>query len=201
MNEYIVFGRGELAIFALKFLQKNNVLKGFVADLPEPEWQESVVDYCIKNNIEIIEFHNVENYLSNNSIGVSIYFRKIFKIHLINKFKYFVNIHNGPLPKYRGVNPINWALKNNETSHGVTLHHIDEGIDTGDIIDQEIFSIDNNLEVIDVYNLCISAGKKIIQNSILKIDSLPRIVQDDAVSSYYSKNDFDKLGERKSFKR
>ena len=79
MNEYIVFGRGELAIFALKFLHKNNVLKGFVADLPEPEWQESVVDYCIKNNIEIIEFHNVENYLGNNSIGVSIYFRKIFK--------------------------------------------------------------------------------------------------------------------------
>ena len=93
--------------------------------------------------------------------------------YLINKFKYFVNIHNGPLPKYRGVNPINWALKNNENSHGVTLHHIDEGIDTGDIIDQEIFSIDSNLEVIDVYNQCISAGKKIIQNSILKIDSLP----------------------------
>ena len=201
MNEYIVFGRGELAIFALKFLQKNNVLKGFVADLPEPEWQESVVDYCVKNNIEIIEFHDVENYLGNNSIGVSIYFRKIFKADFINKFKYFVNIHNGPLPKYRGVNPINWALKNNENSHGVTLHHIDEGIDTGDIIDQELFSIDNNLEVIDVYNLCINAGKKIIENSILKIDMLPRIVQDDSISSYYSKDDFDNLGDRKSFTR
>ena len=44
------------------------------------------------------------------------------------------------------------------------------------------------------HNRRISAGK-IIQNSILKIDSLPRIVQDDAISSYYSKDDFDKLGD------
>jgi len=201
MNKYIVFGRGELAIFALNFLQKNSVLKGFVADLPEPEWQESVVAYCLQENIKVIEFHDVGNYIDNNTIGVSIYFRKIFKTDLINKFKYIVNIHNGPLPKYRGVNPINWALKNNENSHGVTLHHIDEGIDTGDIIDQEIFSISSNLEVIDVYKQCINAGKKLIENSILKIDTLPRIVQNDSKSSYYSKADFDNLGDRKSFKR
>ena len=71
MNEYIVFGRGELAIFALKFLQKKNVLKGFVADLPEPEWQESVVDYCIKNNIEIKQIiENLEKRESDKNVKV-----------------------------------------------------------------------------------------------------------------------------------
>jgi len=201
MYEYIVFGRGELAIFALKYLKSNNVLKGFVPDLPELDWQDSVVDFCKKNNICIIDFEEVENYISSETIGLSIYFRKIFRSELINKFKYFVNLHNGPLPKYRGVNPVNWALKNNENSHGVTLHHIDEGIDTGDIIDQEIFSINNNLEVIDVYRMCIKAGKKLIEKSILKIDTLPRTIQDDFISLYYSKSDFGDLGDRKNFKR
>jgi len=43
--------------------------------------------------------------------------------------------------------------------------------------------------------------KKLFENSILKIDTLPRIVQNDSKSSYYSKADFDNLGDRKSFKR
>lgn len=201
MYKYLVFGRGDLAIFVLEYLKSKNVLMGFVPDLPEPEWQESVVEFCRNNSIEMFEYENLEEIIGTNIIGVSIYFRKIFRLGLINKFSYFVNLHNGPLPKYRGVNPINWALKNNELEHGVTLHHIDEGVDTGDIIDQEKFYINNNLEVIDVYNLCIDAGKKIILRSILKVHLLPRISQDDKLSTYYSTKDFENLGERKYFRR
>ena len=105
------------------------------------------------------------------------------------------------MPKYRGVNPINWALKNKEPIHGVTLHHIDEGIDTGDIIDQEIFDINENLEVIDVYRLCIDAGKKVIERSLLNIESINPSIQDESKSSYYSMDDFEKLGNRKYFTR
>ena len=50
----------------------------------------------------------------------------------------------------RGVNPVNWALKNNETSHGVTLHHISEGVDSGDIIDQEFFNINNGFFILEI---------------------------------------------------
>ena len=201
MHKFLVFGRGELAIYTLNYLNSNNALMGFVPDLPEPEWQESVVSYCKENSIKIFEFTNVEKIIEPNVIGVSIYFRKIFKQDLINKFTYFVNLHNGPLPRYRGVNPINWALKNNELKHGVTLHDIDSGIDTGDIIDQEIFDINTDMEVIDVYNLCIDVGKKIIDRSILKIHTLPRVIQDDSVATYYSAKDFEKLEDRKNFRR
>ena len=55
---------------------------------------------------------------------------------IINKFVRLYNINNSPLPKYRGVNPIKWALKIGEDIHGVPLHLIDEGIDTGPIGDQ-----------------------------------------------------------------
>ncbi|GAB4223046.1 MAG: hypothetical protein Tsb005_16880 [Gammaproteobacteria bacterium] len=53
-----------------------------------------------------------------------------------------VNVHSSLLPQYRGVHPVSWALINGETQTGVTLHVIDEGIDTGGILYQAPTSID-----------------------------------------------------------
>lgn len=48
-----------------------------------------------------------------------------------------INIHGALLPQYRGCNPMQWAIINNETETGVTMHHMDAGFDTGDIIAQK----------------------------------------------------------------
>ena len=45
-----------------------------------------------------------------------------------------INCHAGALPFYRGRNVLNWALINDATEFGVTVHYMDKGIDTGDII-------------------------------------------------------------------
>lgn len=47
-----------------------------------------------------------------------------------------LNIHPGPLPDYRGVDPVHFALKAGEEEVGVTLHLMTEGIDEGDILAQ-----------------------------------------------------------------
>lgn len=52
-----------------------------------------------------------------------------------------MNIHAGMLPRYRGRNVINWAILNGETEIGVTAHMMDEGIDTGDILQQRALPI------------------------------------------------------------
>lgn len=48
----------------------------------------------------------------------------------------FINVHPSLLPKYRGSNPYSSVIINNERETGVTLHFMDEGFDTGDIIFQ-----------------------------------------------------------------
>lgn len=49
----------------------------------------------------------------------------------------FINTHTGMTPMYRGVHGTYWALANNDLEHsGVTVHFVDEGIDTGNIISQ-----------------------------------------------------------------
>lgn len=55
----------------------------------------------------------------------------------------FLNTHCGITPAYRGVHGGYWALfKKDAKNAGVTIHLVDSGIDTGDIVYQAIISID-----------------------------------------------------------
>jgi len=74
---------------------------------------------------------------------VSMSFNQILKREILEIApRGFINCHAGALPFYRGRNVLNWALINGEVSYGVTVHYIDEGIDTGDIIVQKHGAID-----------------------------------------------------------
>lgn len=47
-----------------------------------------------------------------------------------------VNVHASLLPKYRGAAPITWAVVHGEPETGITLMQMDEGMDTGDMLEQ-----------------------------------------------------------------
>ncbi len=69
----------------------------------------------------------------------------IFKEDLIKLPKIdSINIHNAPLPKYRGMLPNFWQLYHGEELAGITIHRIEKGVDTGDIIAQRYVTIDPN---------------------------------------------------------
>lgn len=73
---------------------------------------------------------------------VSMSFNQILKTDIIHLTPHgFINCHAGALPFYRGRNPLNWALINDEKEFGITVHYVDEGIDTGDIIRQNMVPI------------------------------------------------------------
>jgi methionyl-tRNA formyltransferase len=75
-------------------------------------------------------------------IFVSMSFNQILKGEIINFApKGFINCHAGALPYYRGRSPLNWVLINGEKTFGITVHFVDEGIDTGDIIEQRHYAI------------------------------------------------------------
>ena len=73
---------------------------------------------------------------------VSMSFDQIFGSSLIEYPRLqSINCHAGKLPFYRGRNILNWVLINDEKEFGVTVHKMDEGIDTGDILAQKILPI------------------------------------------------------------
>lgn len=74
-----------------------------------------------------------------------------------------VNFHNAPLPRYAGLNACTWAIFNGETHHGVTWHYVDQGIDSGDIVGQVIFTIPEASTAIQLIMLCIQKGVSLFE--------------------------------------
>ena len=96
-------------------------------------------------------------------IFVSMSFNQILKKPIIELSpQRFINCHAGKLPFYRGRNVLNWVLINGEKEFGVTVHYVDEGIDTGDIIVQNVDSIDKN----DDYASLLSRAVDICANTL-----------------------------------
>ena len=62
-----------------------------------------------------------------------------------------INYHPSLLPKYRGGSAINWAVINGEAETGVSIHYIDEGVDTGPVLLQEKVVIEADDTVKSVY--------------------------------------------------
>jgi methionyl-tRNA formyltransferase len=111
---------------------------------------------------------------------VSMSFNQIFKSEITNLPKYkTINCHAGKLPFYRGRNILNWVLINDEKEFGITVHYIDEGIDTGDIILQRSFPITDE----DDYNTLLTISyvecAKILVDAIklIQAGSSERIIQ------------------------
>jgi methionyl-tRNA formyltransferase len=146
------------------------------------------IDFFTHPKVNSIEFFNkVAGY--GCDLFVSMSFNQIFKNNLINlpPLK-IINCHAGKLPFYRGRNVLNWVLINDENEFGITVHFIDEGIDTGDIILQKTFKIDDT----DDYQTLLSTAYKecssILYDSIklVQTGNVPTFKQSniDAVGSY-----------------
>lgn len=79
------------------------------------------------------------------------------------------NVHAALLPQYRGAAPINWAVINGERETGVTTFFLDKDIDTGRIIMQKTFTIEDDFNVEDVYNGLMRLGADIAIKTVDKI--------------------------------
>ena len=130
----------------------------------------SFKDINSKKAIEKIKKYDCDIFLSMS-------YDQIFKKGIISLPRQkIINCHAGHLPKYRGRNVINWAIINGETKFYITIHYINERIDTGPILLRKKFNISKK----DTYqsvlkkaekhcpNLLFNVAKKILNGSKLK---------------------------------
>lgn len=84
----------------------------------------------------------------------------------------FINIHTGITPKYRGVFGGFWALYNRDFENiGVTVHLVDEGVDTGSILYQDKIVLDPQFDTFDTV-----AIKQYIRGAELMIQALQDVL-------------------------
>lgn len=146
------FADGPWSHEALKLIEQSPQFE-IVFIVPRYDTQDPVLAECAKrlkvpfipidnvndeSNIEMLSQYTADLY-------VSMSFNQILKSDILKIApKGFINCHAGALPFYRGRNPLNWVLINGESEFGITVHYVDEGIDTGDIILQKKYDISHN---------------------------------------------------------
>lgn len=120
---------------------------------------------------------------------ISAYFSQILKKPILNIPKIGVlNIHPALLPDYKGAMNYFWVLKNGENKAGVTVHWIDEGIDTGEIIAKKSFIINKDATQQQVLVKTAFIGTCLLKRVIkllLSGEKIAELSQSENISNYY----------------
>lgn len=126
-------------------------------------WQKSFKKFAIKNKIQIANLNSL--YKKKNLYLFSLEYEQILDISKFVSSKLY-NFHFSLLPKYRGCHTNFYQIYNGEKISGVTLHEIDEGIDTGKIIDKISFKININSTAYENYLKLLSNSVKLFKKNI-----------------------------------
>jgi methionyl-tRNA formyltransferase len=120
---------------------------------------------------------------------ISAYFDQIIKKELLKIPRIgILNVHPSMLPAYRGVKPTFWVLKNNESKTGVTIHFVDEGLDTGNILVQKEIDIQPNDSVDSLLKKTSEIGAKALLEAIenIRVSDYNLKEQEPGSGSYFS---------------
>lgn len=195
----LFFGGHDLGKLTLDYLlkQDKNVVAAVMTDT-DNEWYHGLEEITDEHNIDLFKVKNINNnkFISKvrndlkPDLIISVNFDQIFKKEIINiPDKGCINIHASLLPNYRGRAPLNWAILKGEDKTGVTVHFINEGIDTGEIILQEEIEIAKDDYISDIvaqvkekYPLMINKAVDLIKN-----DNYETVKQNKEEGSYYGK--------------
>jgi len=209
-REVVLLGKGSLAVQIADWFHADphHELARIVPVVPEPTWTDSLIGWAEAAGVPHVasgDYRDLPGFAEGSAafdLVFSVFYDKIIRADFIDSCRRILNLHNGPLPRYRGVSPINWALKNEEDAHGVTIHEITPGIDDGPIVSQLGYSIYPELdEVEDVYGRALRYGFALFEETMPLLDGIVARPQAHARATYYSSGDNQRLGERRHFTR
>jgi len=181
---YDIFGLNFFIYYSLKFLKskvgsKNNVFKFLISEsIPIITLDEPINKPKSVNKIKSFQ----------PDLLVSILGNQIFKSPILNLApKGCINLHTALLPKYRGLMPSFWVMRNNEKKTGVSVFFVDKGIDSGPIIVQTEVEIGNRTQQ-ELIILTKRLGMEAIAKSIdlIQKDEVKLIENDPSKKTYFT---------------
>jgi methionyl-tRNA formyltransferase len=185
-----IAGKNNIAIdileYALNYFKKENIyIISNKSDNGVNKFQRSLKKYSLENGFKLVSLNELYDF--EDLIFLSLEFDTII-IPSLFKSKLLFNIHFSSLPKYKGMYTSYWPIINGETHSGVTLHLIDQGIDTGDIIQKFDFSLDKYETSKSLYLKYIFYGTKLVKSNIQNLiyNRFVPLKQNTENSSYYS---------------
>lgn len=190
-----IAGRNTLAIRCTSYLINNFGFKDIIAvpsiaDKGIDRFEPSFKKFCNENNISTCTLE--DTFEIRDMILFSLQYDRILVPKKFFSSRLF-NIHFSLLPMFKGMYPSIWPILLGYDYSGVTIHFIDEGIDTGDIIDQIKYDIDITDTAKTIYLKNLQIGEEIFiknLNDIIK-GKTKAYPQPATNSTYFSKDSID----------
>ena len=135
--------------------------------------ESAVKKYALKHGLRILQPEKLKNssFLDelkslNADLQIVVAFRMLPELVWSMPPMGTVNLHGSLLPQYRGAAPINWAIINGETETGVTTFKLKHEIDTGNILLQERFPIEEIETAGEVHDKMKNIGANLLLETV-----------------------------------
>lgn len=191
----VIAGKNDIAVkgllLAIKYFGVENVIAvPNQNDSSQDSWQRSFKKLAVEQGVAIKTLDDVYNI--DIDIFLSLEFDKIINVERLSTNNVF-NIHFSKLPMYKGMFTSVWPILFGDTEAAVTLHKVDRGIDTGDIIFQQKFDVSGSDRSLDLYIKFIKNTCELLTSNFEKIISgdITAKKQTSNGSTYYSKKSID----------
>ena len=99
-----------------------------------------------------------------------------------------LNVHPSLLPANRGPEPLFWTFREGNHQTGVTIHLMDEGMDSGPIVAQEVVEVPDGISYTQLETQCAELGGKLLARSVWDFYNgvAEPVPQDETKSSHYA---------------
>ena len=136
----------------LEALEPSEVFVIAPAPADRPDWQLSLATHAADRGVECVTPTDVNDpevaqRLAGHApdLFLSVYYTQIFRAELMELIAgRALNFHPSLLPRHRGNAPLIWAIAEGDRVTGLSVHHIDAGVDTGNIIVRRPLPIHEN---------------------------------------------------------
>jgi methionyl-tRNA formyltransferase len=197
----LFMGTPEFAVDTLEMLIHNHNVLAVVTQPDKPQGRgyklksSPVKEVALKYSIDVYQPDKVKdndefiNKIRNMDLDLIIVvaYGKILPSDILNIPKFgCINSHASLLPRHRGAAPINFAIISGDNKSGITTMFMDEGLDTGDIIEKYEVEIEDYMtagQLHDKLKLISAYGMKDTLQKI-KNGTIKRQKQDDSKSTY-----------------
>mgnify|MGYP003325621057 FL=1 len=123
---------------------------------PREEWNKELFEYVAKIDPDLV---------------VSVGFMRILAPDFVRRFR-VINSHPSLLPNFPGAHAVRDALAANVTETGCTVHWVDEGMDTGEIIAQQSIAIEPDDDLASLHERIKILERKLIVKVVKELEGL-----------------------------
>jgi len=198
MFQLVLFADGVWGTRTLESLLQSPLLEVQAVVLRKNPSDDSLEELAKRENLTILQPEKVNSPSCrkvllefDSQLFVSMSYDQIFKKQTYSIATLgAINCHAGKLPWYRGRSILNWVLIEGESEFGITVHQIDETIDTGGIIKQEVFPISDEDDYATLMETALKECPRLLAQAVeeiaisgqIKLQSQTEI---DPTGSYY----------------